>query len=156
MLVRPGRRYFPTEERWTMWQLLSSTAHHQSAYHQGGIVTFHDIFWQLICPQGLQNQWIPDSEKTMYNLSWVKQSWLLYPCWNTWPGEVSCLDWDSLLCHLCSGHCGQWHLLHLIVVEDKLYEPMFFFLSLLATTDLILSTATCPNCSVTSGLAPRK
>ncbi|KAJ1075560.1 hypothetical protein K5549_013763 [Capra hircus] len=39
---------------------------------------------------------------------------------------------------------GNGTLLHLIVVEDSLHEPMFFFLSLLATTDLILSTATVP------------
>ena len=39
---------------------------------------------------------------------------------------------------------GNGTLLHLIVFEDSLHEPMFFFLSLLATTDLILSTATVP------------
>ena len=37
---------------------------------------------------------------------------------------------------------GNGTLLYLIVVEDSLHEPMFFFLSLLATTDLILSTDT--------------
>ncbi|XP_069890835.1 olfactory receptor 52H1-like [Dipodomys merriami] len=35
-------------------------------------------------------------------------------------------------------------LLYLTVVERSLHEPMFFFLSMLATTDLILSTALVP------------
>ncbi|XP_036782962.2 olfactory receptor 52H1-like [Manis pentadactyla] len=39
---------------------------------------------------------------------------------------------------------GNCILLHLIAVEPSLHEPMFFFLSMLATTDLILSTATVP------------
>uniref|UniRef100_A0A2I3G0W8 Olfactory receptor n=1 Tax=Nomascus leucogenys TaxID=61853 RepID=A0A2I3G0W8_NOMLE len=39
---------------------------------------------------------------------------------------------------------GNCILLYLIAVEHSLHEPMFFFLSLLATTDLILSTATVP------------
>ncbi|XP_011717703.2 olfactory receptor 52H1-like isoform X2 [Macaca nemestrina] len=39
---------------------------------------------------------------------------------------------------------GNCILLYLIAVEHSLHEPMFFFLSMLATTDLILSTATVP------------
>lgn len=39
---------------------------------------------------------------------------------------------------------GNCILLYLIVVERSLHEPMFFFLSLLAMTDLILSTAGVP------------
>ncbi|XP_006870387.1 PREDICTED: olfactory receptor 52H1-like [Chrysochloris asiatica] len=39
---------------------------------------------------------------------------------------------------------GNCTLLYLIVVEHSLHEPMFFFLSMLATTDLMLSTATVP------------
>nr|XP_020020697.1 olfactory receptor 52H1-like [Castor canadensis] len=39
---------------------------------------------------------------------------------------------------------GNSILLYLIAVEHSLHEPMFFFLSVLATTDLILSTATVP------------
>lgn len=39
---------------------------------------------------------------------------------------------------------GNGTLLYLIVIEDSLHEPMFFFLFMLATTDLILSTATVP------------
>ncbi|XP_004590152.2 olfactory receptor 52H1-like [Ochotona princeps] len=39
---------------------------------------------------------------------------------------------------------GNGILLYLIAVEYSLHEPMFFFLSMLATTDLILSTATVP------------
>uniref|UniRef100_A0A8D1TWC9 Olfactory receptor n=1 Tax=Sus scrofa TaxID=9823 RepID=A0A8D1TWC9_PIG len=39
---------------------------------------------------------------------------------------------------------GNCILLYLIVVERSLHEPMFFFLSMLATTDLILSTAGVP------------
>ncbi|XP_077901227.1 olfactory receptor 52H1-like [Ictidomys tridecemlineatus] len=39
---------------------------------------------------------------------------------------------------------GNCILLYLIAVERSLHEPMFFFLSMLASTDLILSTATVP------------
>ena len=39
---------------------------------------------------------------------------------------------------------GNCILLYLIAVEHSLHEPMFFFLSMLATTDLVLSTATVP------------
>ncbi|XP_006870275.1 PREDICTED: olfactory receptor 52H1-like [Chrysochloris asiatica] len=39
---------------------------------------------------------------------------------------------------------GNCILLYLIVVDHSLHEPMFFFLSMLATTDLILSTASVP------------
>ncbi|XP_005380157.1 PREDICTED: olfactory receptor 52H1-like [Chinchilla lanigera] len=39
---------------------------------------------------------------------------------------------------------GNCVLLYLIAVEQSLHEPMFFFLSLLASTDLILSTITVP------------
>lgn len=39
---------------------------------------------------------------------------------------------------------GNCILLYLIVVERSLHEPMFFFLSMLAMTDLILSTAGVP------------
>ncbi|MBZ3874662.1 Olfactory receptor 52H1 [Sciurus carolinensis] len=39
---------------------------------------------------------------------------------------------------------GNCILLYLIAVEHSLHEPMFFFLSMLASTDLILSTATVP------------
>ncbi|XP_066216716.1 olfactory receptor 52H1-like [Saccopteryx leptura] len=39
---------------------------------------------------------------------------------------------------------GNCILLYLITVEHSLHEPMFFFLSMLATTDLVLSTATVP------------
>ncbi|XP_004621303.2 olfactory receptor 52H1-like [Sorex araneus] len=39
---------------------------------------------------------------------------------------------------------GNCILLYLITVEHSLHEPMFFFLSMLAATDLILSTATIP------------
>ncbi|XP_057606768.1 olfactory receptor 52H1-like [Hippopotamus amphibius kiboko] len=39
---------------------------------------------------------------------------------------------------------GNGTLLYLIAVEDSLHEPMFFFLSMLATTDIILSTTTVP------------
>uniref|UniRef100_A0A8C9DDB2 Olfactory receptor n=1 Tax=Prolemur simus TaxID=1328070 RepID=A0A8C9DDB2_PROSS len=39
---------------------------------------------------------------------------------------------------------GNCILLYLIAVECSLHEPMFFFLSMLAMTDLILSTATVP------------
>ncbi|XP_010362857.1 olfactory receptor 52H1-like [Rhinopithecus roxellana] len=39
---------------------------------------------------------------------------------------------------------GNCILLYLIAVEHSLHEPMFFFLSMLATTDLILSTVTVP------------
>ncbi|XP_049746098.1 olfactory receptor 52H1-like [Elephas maximus indicus] len=39
---------------------------------------------------------------------------------------------------------GNCSLLYLIAVEHSLHEPMFFFLSMLATTDLTLSTATVP------------
>lgn len=39
---------------------------------------------------------------------------------------------------------GNCILLYLIAVEHSLHEPMFFFLSMLAATDLILSTATVP------------
>ncbi|XP_012642064.2 olfactory receptor 52H1-like [Microcebus murinus] len=39
---------------------------------------------------------------------------------------------------------GNCILLYLIAVERSLHEPMFFFLSMLAMTDLILSTATVP------------
>ncbi|XP_069325517.1 olfactory receptor 52H1-like [Eulemur rufifrons] len=39
---------------------------------------------------------------------------------------------------------GNGILLYLIAVEHSLHEPMFFFLCMLATTDVILSTATVP------------
>ncbi|XP_076969904.1 olfactory receptor 52H1-like [Tamandua tetradactyla] len=39
---------------------------------------------------------------------------------------------------------GNCLLLYLIAVDHSLHEPMFFFLSMLATTDLILSTTTVP------------
>ncbi|XP_003781055.1 olfactory receptor 52H1-like [Otolemur garnettii] len=39
---------------------------------------------------------------------------------------------------------GNSILLYLIAAERSLHEPMFFFLSMLTTTDLILSTATVP------------
>lgn len=39
---------------------------------------------------------------------------------------------------------GNCILLYLIAVEQSLHEPMFIFLSMLASTDLILSTATVP------------
>nr|KAF6465973.1 hypothetical protein HJG63_011316 [Rousettus aegyptiacus] len=39
---------------------------------------------------------------------------------------------------------GNCTLLYLIAVERSLHEPMFFFLSMLAMTDLILSTAGVP------------
>nr|XP_027798559.1 olfactory receptor 52H1-like [Marmota flaviventris] len=39
---------------------------------------------------------------------------------------------------------GNCILLYLVAVERSLHEPMFFFLSMLASTDLILSTATVP------------
>lgn len=39
---------------------------------------------------------------------------------------------------------GNCILLYLIAVEHSLHEPMFFFLAMLASTDLILSTATVP------------
>ncbi|XP_014637743.1 PREDICTED: LOW QUALITY PROTEIN: olfactory receptor 52H1-like [Ceratotherium simum simum] len=39
---------------------------------------------------------------------------------------------------------GNCILLYLIAVDHSLHEPMFFFLSMLAATDLILSTATVP------------
>ncbi|KAM4850944.1 olfactory receptor 52H1-like [Urocitellus parryii] len=39
---------------------------------------------------------------------------------------------------------GNCILLYLIAIERSLHEPMFFFLSMLASTDLILSTATVP------------
>ncbi|KAM5184717.1 olfactory receptor 52H1-like [Callospermophilus lateralis] len=39
---------------------------------------------------------------------------------------------------------GNCILLYLIAVERSLHEPMFFFLSMLVSTDLILSTATVP------------
>ncbi|KAM6172912.1 olfactory receptor 52H1-like [Erethizon dorsatum] len=39
---------------------------------------------------------------------------------------------------------GNCILLYLIAVEQSLHEPMFFFLSVLASTDLILSTTTVP------------
>ncbi|XP_012641920.2 olfactory receptor 52H1-like [Microcebus murinus] len=42
------------------------------------------------------------------------------------------------------GILGNSTLLYLIAVEHSLHEPMFFFLCMLATTDVILSTATVP------------
>ncbi|KAM9034054.1 olfactory receptor 52H1-like [Sarcophilus harrisii] len=39
---------------------------------------------------------------------------------------------------------GNLILLYLIIMEHSLHEPMFFFLSLLASTDLVLSTAGVP------------
>ncbi|XP_075404647.1 olfactory receptor 52H1-like [Tenrec ecaudatus] len=40
---------------------------------------------------------------------------------------------------------GNCVLLYLIAVEHSLHEPMFFFLSMLAATDLVLATAGVPN-----------
>nr|XP_012641921.1 olfactory receptor 52H1-like [Microcebus murinus] len=51
---------------------------------------------------------------------------------------------------------GNCILLYLIAVERSLHEPMFFFLSMLAMTDLILSTTTVPKTLIVFWLEARE
>ncbi|XP_062054147.1 olfactory receptor 52H1-like [Lepus europaeus] len=79
----------------------------------------------------------------MYNLScYNPSSFILLGIpglekFHVWIGIPFCAIYVVAL----AGNCT---LIYLIVVEHSLHEPMFLFLSLLATTDLILSTATVP------------
>ncbi|XP_041586458.1 olfactory receptor 52H1-like [Vulpes lagopus] len=57
--------------------------------------------------------------------------------WHVWIGIPFCFIYVVALVGNCT-------LLYLITVERSLHEPMFFFLSMLAMTDLILSTAGVP------------
>ncbi|KAF4009149.1 hypothetical protein G4228_000724 [Cervus hanglu yarkandensis] len=83
------------------------------------------------------------AEKTMYNLScYNPDSFILAGIpglekFHIWIGIPFCVIYALAV-------VGNGTLLYLIVVEDSLHEPMFFFLFMLATTDLILSTATVP------------
>uniref|UniRef100_A0A8C4L306 G-protein coupled receptors family 1 profile domain-containing protein n=1 Tax=Equus asinus TaxID=9793 RepID=A0A8C4L306_EQUAS len=83
------------------------------------------------------------SPHTMYNLSCYNPgSFILVGIpglekFHIWIGIPFCVIYVVAIV----GNCV---LLYLIAVEHSLHEPMFFFLSMLATTDLILSTATVP------------
>uniref|UniRef100_A0A2I3M235 Olfactory receptor n=1 Tax=Papio anubis TaxID=9555 RepID=A0A2I3M235_PAPAN len=79
----------------------------------------------------------------MYNLSCYNPSSFIFvgipglEKFHIWIGIPFCVIYAVAV-------VGNCILLYLIAVEHSLHEPMFFFLSMLATTDLILSTATVP------------
>ncbi|EHH56512.1 hypothetical protein EGM_05945, partial [Macaca fascicularis] len=83
------------------------------------------------------------TEETMYNLSCYNPSSFIFvgipglEMFHIWIGIPFCVIYVVAV-------VGNCILLYLIAVEHSLHEPMFFFLSMLATTDLILSTATVP------------
>lgn len=85
----------------------------------------------------------PQTEKAMYNLScYSPGSFTLAGIpglerFHVWIGIPFCVIYILAV-------VGNGTLLSLIAVEDSLREPMFFFLSMLATTDLLLPTATVP------------
>ncbi|KAL0629470.1 E3 ubiquitin-protein ligase TRIM22 [Plecturocebus cupreus] len=83
------------------------------------------------------------TEETMYNLScYNPSSFILVGIpglekFHMWIGIPFCVIYVVAV-------VGNCILLYLIATERSLHEPMFFFLSMLATTDLLLSTATVP------------
>lgn len=77
-------------------------------------------------------------------LDQLHESRFIHPAGNPRTGALPHLDRDSLLYHYLVALAGNSVLLYLISMERSLHRPMFFFLSMLAATDLILSNTCVP------------
>lgn len=137
------------EERW-MYSCCPQRAHHWCSPTGWNLLPFMRRALTTDLSSGLKTSG-SQTEKTMYNLSCYNPgSFILAGI--PWPGEVSCLDWS-----LCAIYT--WPLWAMAppppLLRTASMSPCFSSLCWPPRTSSCLLPR-CLNCSVTSGLAPRK